>query len=257
MNPELEQKLAHSLTAEDTGLVPFLPYLLQDLWELGGSGKTTVALLKKYLAAGAEVLDLACGKGAVSIRIAKETGWRVKGVDLLPEFVAEAAAKAEGQGVAALCTFRQGDANKAVETERNWDVVVFSASGNVLGTPEETLQKLSGVVRPGGYILLDESYLKDGADSTLFEHDYRPYTEWAALFHRFGLEELEQVDTTEEEEDHNDSDLAAIAARVEELAAQYPEKAAMFRQYLQSQQNEVDDIENKLVNVVWLLRKKA
>ena len=31
----IEEKLARSLTADSTQLIPYLPYLLQDLWELG------------------------------------------------------------------------------------------------------------------------------------------------------------------------------------------------------------------------------
>jgi hypothetical protein len=37
MIKEIERKLALSLTAETTGLLSFLPYLLQDFWELGSS----------------------------------------------------------------------------------------------------------------------------------------------------------------------------------------------------------------------------
>jgi len=33
----VEEKLAKSLTAESVELIPYLPYLLQDLWELGSS----------------------------------------------------------------------------------------------------------------------------------------------------------------------------------------------------------------------------
>jgi len=32
---DVKEKLAKSLTAETTELIPYLPYLLQDLWELG------------------------------------------------------------------------------------------------------------------------------------------------------------------------------------------------------------------------------
>ena len=35
MTKETEEKLARSLSAETTELLPFLPYLLQDLWALG------------------------------------------------------------------------------------------------------------------------------------------------------------------------------------------------------------------------------
>lgn len=38
----VEEKLAKSLTAESTELIPYLPYLLQDLWELGSSPKDII-----------------------------------------------------------------------------------------------------------------------------------------------------------------------------------------------------------------------
>jgi hypothetical protein len=31
----VEEKLARSLTGESTAIIPYLPYLFQDLWELG------------------------------------------------------------------------------------------------------------------------------------------------------------------------------------------------------------------------------
>ncbi|MEW5953106.1 MAG: hypothetical protein AB1815_05035 [Bacillota bacterium] len=71
----VEEKLAKSLTAESTRLIPFLPYLLQDLWELGSSPKDIIDMASKhiniYISNKTKVLDLACGKGAVSIRLSK------------------------------------------------------------------------------------------------------------------------------------------------------------------------------------------
>ncbi|WP_313019647.1 hypothetical protein [Acetoanaerobium noterae] len=61
-----EEKLAKSLTAESVELIPYLPYLLQDLWELGSSPKDMVHLISKniIISEKTKVLDLACGKGA-------------------------------------------------------------------------------------------------------------------------------------------------------------------------------------------------
>lgn len=85
---KVEEKLAKSLTAESTELIPFLPNLLCDLWELGSSPKDVICLITKHIAdpKGIRVLDLACGKGAVSVMTAKEIGCFVKGIDILPEF---------------------------------------------------------------------------------------------------------------------------------------------------------------------------
>ena len=52
-----------------------------------------------------KVLDLACGKGAVSVRLAKELNIHFKGVDILPEFIDYAKCNAQEYGVSDLCEF--------------------------------------------------------------------------------------------------------------------------------------------------------
>ena len=86
----VEEKLAKSLSAEGSvELIPYLPYLLQDLWELGSSPEDMIEIVREHImiSDSTRVLDLACGKGAVSIRMAIELGVLVKGIDIIPEFV--------------------------------------------------------------------------------------------------------------------------------------------------------------------------
>lgn len=66
----VEEKLVKSLTAEYAELIPYLPYLLQDLWELGTSPKAIIDMIQKHIKVSekTKVLDLACGKGAASIQ---------------------------------------------------------------------------------------------------------------------------------------------------------------------------------------------
>jgi len=87
-----EQELAASLTAESTDLLPYLPYLLQDIYELGSSPADIEVLLRENTDFGPwfRVLDLACGKGAVSIHLAAKFGCSVKGVDFMQTFVNDA-----------------------------------------------------------------------------------------------------------------------------------------------------------------------
>lgn len=163
MQDVLQEKLAASLTATTTDLIPFLPYLLQDLWELGADPEVCLSLLRRHGAEGEAIrlLDLGCGKGAVSIRLCKAFQCRAKGIDLLPAFVAAAQEKAVEWGVSELCEFVEGDANAALQTERGYDLVVVGAIGDVLGPPRETLRKVRGALRPGGYVLMDEAYLRE------------------------------------------------------------------------------------------------
>ncbi len=257
---ELDEKLAKSLTAEDTGLLPYLPYLLQDLWEIGSSPADMIALVKRHIPAPdtLRVLDLACGKGAVSVQMAKALGCRVKGVDIVPEFIGYAAQKAKEYGVQALCDFKTGDANAAVKNERGYDMVIWGAAGDVLGDQHTTLTKLCHTIGQGGYLLLDDAYTREGASGkTRYDYyDYPTYDRWLMLFAACGLTLIEALPGREEETAAvNERNTAAIIVRANELKERLPEKRAMFDGYIQCQQDECDDLADTLVGVTWLLRK--
>ena len=257
-----DEKLARSLTAETTELLPFLPYLLQDLWELGSNPRDMARLIRKHLrptegAAETTVLDLACGKGAVSVYIAREFGFRVHGFDLTPEFIEYARKKAEEYQVTGLCRFTPGDANEVVNQEKDYDCVIFGAAGNILGSPGETLRKLAQTVRPSGYILIDEAYLPDGADNAGVQYqnyDFLTRTQWLRLFEENGLTMLEEMPNTEGYSNF-EADNRNIALRARELTAKHPEKAAVFAGYVQSQLNECADLEEVLAGGTWILQK--
>ena len=78
----IEEKLARSLTAETTELLLFMPYLLKDFWELCSDPDVMIKLIEKHvnITENMRILDLACGKGAVSVRIAQKLRVSVKGI---------------------------------------------------------------------------------------------------------------------------------------------------------------------------------
>ena len=51
-------------------LYPYLSYILQDRWEIGSEPQTIIHIIEKHFKnyADLKILDLGCGKGAVSIR---------------------------------------------------------------------------------------------------------------------------------------------------------------------------------------------
>ena len=291
MTGETEDKLARSLTAETTELLPFLPYLLQDLWELGSNPRDIVKLIEKHMPVSKDtkMLDLACGKGAVSIRVAEEFDVRVDGFDLMPEFIAYAERKANEHNVSALCRFAAGDANDITNTARDYDCVIFGAAGNILGGPRETILKLLKTVKRGGYIIIVEAYLRSGSgiDAVKFKYDdYLTRDRWACLFEDIGLRLVDEMPANDDTNDNADGDAGgnadgdaggnaggnadgnadgkydfdaenkAIALRAGELIALYPEKRLLFESYVQSQLNECEDLENSVVGVTWMLRKE-
>jgi SAM-dependent methyltransferase len=107
------------------------------------------------LSAGSRVLDLACGRGRISIGLAKR-GCRVTGLDLSPRSLELAARDAEAAGVAVDFVRRDMRDLDAVEA---FDAVVnvFTSFG-YFPTQEEDERVLGAVARalaPGGRFLID------------------------------------------------------------------------------------------------------
>ena len=251
---DVEEKLAKSLTAETTELIPFLPYLLQDLWELGSSPSDIEALIRKHIPSPEQlrILDLGCGKGAVSIHLAKVLGCRVKGIDLMPEFINYACQKAVEFGVRDLCEFMVGDINEAVITERGFDVVILGAVGDVLGVPDRTIYKLKQTVKDEGYLLIDDAYSREGTSGTS-----PSYEEWLDLFTQEEVNFLEAKPVNQSELIKlNEVQQACIRRRAAELKIKHPEKISIFDGYVASQQAECDELENDIVAVTWMLKKE-
>lgn len=252
-------KLAESLTAQTTDLIPFLPYLLQDLWELGSDPATIAALLSREnlkLPEKATVLDLACGKGAVSVRLASELGFQITGIDIISDFIEEAKKYAEKFGVQELCHFEVLDINEYLKHADRFDVVVFGAVGTVLGGHKDTLKKLCLATKEGGYIIIDDAFLKSAETALKYQTDCLTYSQWQEIFEEMSLQIIGEIFTeTFDIDSLNDENNEKIAKRVGELKSLYPDKAKMFDGYLENQKNESADLSDSLTGVTWLLKK--
>ena len=248
----IEEKLAKSLTADSTDLIPYLPYLLQDLWELGSSPNDIIDMIKTHIQASRNlnVLDLACGKGAVSVQLAKALDCRVKGVDIITEFIDFAKMKSQEFGVENLCEFISGDINEAIKVENGYDIVILGAVGDLLGNPEQTVHKLKSTVRNGGYIIIDDVYGYDDSDQR-----YPTREKWLLSFQEANVELLEEKFNEEDEfKILIDEQQSFIAKRANELKEKHPDKAYLFDSYLRSQLAECDELENEISGVTMLVQ---
>jgi predicted RNA methylase len=83
----LEESVVAAMDGSERALFPYLPYILQDLWELGASPGEIIELVRKHANnySRLRILDLGCGKGAVSIQLAKELNCSCLGVDAVKE----------------------------------------------------------------------------------------------------------------------------------------------------------------------------
>lgn len=247
----VREKLASSLTAETTELLPFLPYLLQDLWDMGSSPRDMEELIRRHIPdpRGLRVLDLACGKGAVSIHLAQVLGCRILGIDLMPDFIRTARQKARQYGVEELCRFQVEDIGRAVHRESGYDLTILGAAGDVLGGPLETLKMLKETIRPWGYILLDDAYAGESAGP-----GYHTREQWMDAIRSAGLFLMgELIMDPEELNALNDRQQEKIAGRALELKKAHPELVDLFDGYLRSQQAECEDLEQRITGVTMLL----
>ncbi|WP_019066208.1 class I SAM-dependent methyltransferase [Streptomyces hokutonensis] len=102
-------------------------------------------------AAAADVLDLGCGTGTLSL-LAAEQGHRVTGVDLSPAMIDLARAKLAGRDAA----FLVGDAAAPPVGEQRYDVVLVRHVLWTLPDPARVLRHWRGLLRPGGRLVLIE-----------------------------------------------------------------------------------------------------
>lgn len=235
----------------------YLPYLLQDLWELGSNPDDIVSLLASNIPLSKEtqILDLACGKGAVAITITKSLGIKVRGFDLMPEFIKYARQKAKEYSVDTLCRFETGDINETVTTEKNYDCVILGSAGSILGTPQKTLEKLKLTIKPDGYVLIYDVYLLDTAhkeEVKLKEYRYLTYEQWLNMFRQAGMQLVEALPNKRASE--NASNNKAIIHRARELTREHPEKKAVFEEFVAMQLMGSYDLEKSVAGTTWLLQ---
>jgi len=250
---DVRENLAQSLTGESVEIIPYLPYLLQDLWELGAIPEDIIQIIEQNVevTTHTRILDLACGKGAVSVKLASAFGCKVKGIDFIPEFIDYADNKAAEYGLHHQCEFTVEDINQSVVKENGYDIVILASTGDVLGDVLETLLKLKNTVRPGGYILIDDAYSQDNTNNA-----YHSREVWLKAFRDAGVRLVaEKSAEASVLKDINKYNQERITQRAHELMRSYPERADLFSGYVTSQQAECNELEGgSIISVTWLLQ---
>lgn len=119
-------------------------------WDVGAPQAAFVALADGGLIRG-DVLDVGCGPGDNAL-FAAERGHGVWGVDLVPEAIARAQAKAQARGLAV--RFLVHDALNLAALGRRFDTLLDSGLFHVFGDRERVLyvRSLADAIQPGGLL---------------------------------------------------------------------------------------------------------
>jgi len=116
-------------------------------------GEVTSLLRWLRLRRGARILDVPCGFGRHAVELARR-GFRVTGVDISPELVAQARQAAAAKGVAV--EFRRGDMQR-LAFRRRFDAVLnlFTSFGYFGDAGDlKLLERFHQALRPGGWLAL-------------------------------------------------------------------------------------------------------
>jgi cyclopropane fatty-acyl-phospholipid synthase-like methyltransferase len=253
----IEESVVTAMDGSDKELFPYIPYILQDLWEIGADPDAIIKLINKHFTncTDLKVLDLGCGKGAVSIKVSKALGCNCYGIDAIPEFIVFAQQKALEFKVDHLCTFETGDIREKAKELSGYDIIILGAIGPVFGDYYTTLTILSKCINKNGILIIDDGYIENNSDYShpliQKQNSILQQIDWA------GMQLIE--DNIMKQNNIKDSDdyiFDNLKKRCYELIDKYPDKKELFINYIQKQVEENDVLENKVICTTLVISKK-
>jgi SAM-dependent methyltransferase len=158
--PSLYPTLHMSAQQSSTpALADALSARVQSTWTSGDFGRIARSyergaaefIARLELEPGDEVLDVACGTGNLALPAAR-AGATVTGVDIAPNLIAQAKARAVEEQQSIL--FDVGDAEALPYADQEFDVAVTMFGVMFAARPERATAELIRVVRPGGRIAM-------------------------------------------------------------------------------------------------------
>lgn len=115
------------------------------------------------LTSDSRVLDIACGSGHTTLRIASRTGCSVSGVDIHEKAITEARDAAAQRGLSSRADFQVHDASKALPfDDAAFDALICIDAINHLPNRPVILDEWARVLKPGGILVFTDPIVVTG-----------------------------------------------------------------------------------------------
>jgi SAM-dependent methyltransferase len=133
------------------------------------------------------ILDVGCGTGGITKELL-ELGYEVDGVSPSSFFAEQVSTLLGNKTEIFECRYEE------VETEKRYDVILFAESFQYMDLGQ-VLEKTSGLLNDGGYMLICDIFRKDVAGESRQRGGHR-LTQFYDLVAEHGFEQVEDIDIT-------------------------------------------------------------
>ncbi len=258
------ERQTQELVAEAFGaapeLLPLLPAVLADFCALGGWPDKVATILREsaQLPPEASVVDLGCGKGAVSLVLAAQLGYRVTGFDLFEPFIEDAASGARAAGVDHLCSFEMADIRDRPEDLDAFDVTIFAAVGaGLYGDYSGCIAAIRRWTRPDGYIVISDGFLRQsippGAKFPGYGYYERHDEAVRQLTEHGDVMVREILISSEEFAEQSLRDVESIRRAVQNVSQTHAQHREQLEQFQATQEAEYTFLNKHTTEAIWLL----
>ena len=241
----------------DKELFPYLPYILQDLWEIGADPEIIISLIEKHFInhgqtenSGSWLRERRCfNKSSKEIRMQL-----LRDRCIFLSLYSDARKKAIEYNVEHLCRFEVGDIRLKVKALSSFDIIILGAIGPVFGDYYTTLTSLSGCLNDTGVFIIDDGYIENNSDYThaLIQKRETIIQQIRSAGMQLAEEEIIGRDNIKESDDYI---FNILKKRCFELINRYPEKKQLFMDYIEKQKEENDVLENKVICSTMVIRR--
>lgn len=178
-------------------------FQIQSIWgvtkHFGGVRVTEELAELCHIGANSYVLEVGSGVGFTACHLAEKLGCRISGVDLSEKMVAWAQGRAARKGLSDRCQFRVADAQELPFEDGTFDAMLCESVTAFVPDKLKALREYRRVVRPGGYVGLNEGTFVKGLPPEKFISFIRQAMGgvnflqpdgWQALLEQAGLKDV-------------------------------------------------------------------